>query len=274
MPRDQLGPIPTVETTYLGHPFVYPSDSLIGAAFIDKGKDWDIVLRSIVPVLLPKEEPVICEVGSNIGASLLQILSVKPRAHVLACEPSARFRPFLQRNLELAGFDHVEIFPLLLGSKPGSMWLYDNESSASVVSADYDDHEPRGKELIEVTTLDMVLRDREPLDFIKVDTDGFDLEILRGAENTLRRDAPVLYFEFDVDLLSDPPADLAWLQALGYRQLVCLEPEGGLIGMTDDPNQAIAWANAREYCDVLVCHTDSPSKTRLARLLLRPALSA
>jgi len=273
MQHDRLGSIPTVATTYLGHPFVYPSDSLIGAAFIDKGKEWDVVLRSIVPVLLPKEEPVICEVGSNIGASLLQILAVKPRARVLACEPSARFRPFLERNLELAGFNHVEIFPLLLGSKPGSMWLYDNESSASVVSADYDGHEPRGRALIEVTTLDEVLRNRDPVDFIKIDTDGFDLEILRGAEDTLRRDRPILYFELDVDLLSDPTTDLAWLQALGYRQLVCLAPEGELIGMTDDPNQAIAWADAREYCDVLVCHVDSPYKARLARLLLRPALS-
>ena len=273
MQHDRLGPISTVETTYLGHPFVYPSDSLIGAAFIDKGKEWDAVLRTIVPVLLPKEEPAICEVGSNIGASLLQILAVKPHARVLACEPSDRFRPFLERNLALAGFDHVEVLPLLLGSKSGSMWLYNNASSASVVSADYDGHEPRGRELIEMTTLDELFRNRDPVHFIKIDTDGFDLEILRGAEDTLRRDKPIVYFELDVDLLSTPDTDLTWLQALGYQQLVCLEPEGGLIGMTDDPDQAIAWADAREYCDVLVCQMNSPAEARLGRLLLRPALS-
>jgi hypothetical protein len=142
-----------------------------------------------------------------------------------------------------------------------------------VVSADYDGHEPRGRELIEMTTLDEVFRNRDPVDFIKIDTDGFDLEILRGAEDTLRRDKPIVYFELDVDLLSTADTDLNWLQALGYQQLVCLEPEGGLIGMTDDPDQAIVWADAREYCDVLVCQMNSPSEARLGRLLLRPAIS-
>jgi FkbM family methyltransferase len=267
--HDRPNSVPIRETLYLGHPFVYPSDSLIGAAFIDKGKDWDITLRTIVPVLLPKEEPVICEVGSNIGASLLQILAVKPRARVLACEPSDRFRPFLEHNLELAGFDHVEILPLLMGSKSGSMWLYNNSSSASVVSADYDGHEPRGKELIEMTTLDDVFRDRDQVDFIKTDTDGFDFEVLRGAEATLRRDRPILFFEFDVDLLSEPLADLMWLQSVGYRRLVCLAPEGELVGMTENPEQVVAWAGAREYCDVLACIEHSAAEARLGRLLFR-----
>lgn len=269
MQHDELNSVPTHETMYLGHTFLYPSDSLIGSAFIDKGKEWDAVLRPIVSVLLPQEEPAICEVGSNIGASLLQILAKKPRARVLSCEPSERFRPFLKRNLELAGFKNVEILPTLLGSKAGSMWLYNNASSASVVSADYDGHEPRGKQLAEMTTLDEVLRNRDPVDFIKTDTDGFDFEVLHGAEETLRRDQPVLHFEFDVDLLSSPLADLRWLQGLGYRRLTCLEPEGALLGMTEEPEQVVAWARANEYCDVLTCFERSPAEARLGRLMFR-----
>ena len=269
MKHDALNSVSTHETIYLGHTFLYPSDSLIGFAFIDRGKEWDAVLRPIVSVLLSQEEPAICEVGSNIGASLLQILAMKPRARVLACEPSERFRPFLERNLELAGFKHVEILPTLLGSQAGSMWLYNNASSASVVSADYDGHEPRGKQLTEMTTLDEVFRNRDPVDFIKTDTDGFDLEVLRGAEQTLRCDQPVLHFEFDVDLLSSPLDDLRWLQGLGYRRLICLEPEGALIGMTEEPKQVVAWASTKEYCDVLTCFEHSPAEARLGRLMFR-----
>lgn len=256
-----------VNSVYLGHPFVYPPDSLIGE-FVARGKAWDAVLGKILSGLLTEEQPTICEVGSNIGASLLQMLSVKPRARVLAFEPSDRFRPFLERNLELAGYGHVEVSPLLVGNRSGSVWLYNNASTASAVSADYDDHEPRGKQLAETTTLDEVFRDRDRVDFIKIDTDGFEFEVLRGGEATLRRDLPILHFEIATYLVSEPAANLAWLQSLGYRRLVCLEPEGGLIGTTEDAEQAVFWADENGYCDVLVCHEHSPSATRLKHLKL------
>jgi hypothetical protein len=134
---DRLGSVPIRVEEYLGRPFICPRDSLIGE-FIGRGKEWDAVLRRIVSVLVPGEEPTICEVGSNIGASLLQMLAAKPDARVVAFEPSARFRLFLEANLGLAGFSHAEVLPLLAGRRAGSMWLYNNASSASVVSTYYD----------------------------------------------------------------------------------------------------------------------------------------
>lgn len=269
----EIGPVPSLETSYLGHPFIYPYDSLIGKVIAD-GQEWDSVLNKLVAGLLPDKEPTICEVGSNIGASLLQIMAAKPQARLLAFEPSTRFLPFLEGNLEAAGFkDNVEIFPLLLGRESGDTWLYNNSSSASVVSADYDGHQPRGKQHIEMTTLDEVLRDRGPVDFVKTDTDGFDFEVLRGAEATLRRDRPILYFELAPHLASDPVAELLWLQSLGYRRFVCVRPQGALPvevvlinGITRDPEQAIAWANEDGLCDVLTCPEGSPAEARLEHI--------
>ena len=264
----EMGSVPTRETLYLGRPFVYPYESGICES-IARGNEWDAVLRTVVLELLPGEEPTICEVGTNIGASLLQILAAKPHARVVAFEPSARFRPFLEHNLELAGFDHVEVSPLLVGRKPGSMSLYKSGTSATAVSAFYrPGHEPRGKELVEMTTLDEVFRDRGPVDFIKVDTDGFDFEVLRGAGATLKRDRPILYFELEprclVELAPEAPVEgLSWLQSVGYRRLVCLNPAGQLIGTTDEPAQAIAWAEADYYCDLLACPEGSASEARL-----------
>ena len=46
------------------------------------------------------------------------------------------------------------------------------------------------------------------------------MEVLRGAEGILRRDAPALFFEFyPVLMCSQPEQDLAWLQGLGYDVL-------------------------------------------------------
>jgi hypothetical protein len=97
---------------------LYPVDSLIGR-FLEAGKEWDRIFRTLVEELVLEEEPVICEVGSNIGASLLQVLAAKPQAYILAFEPSRRFRPFLERNLELAGADRVKVYSHMVGRGRG-----------------------------------------------------------------------------------------------------------------------------------------------------------
>lgn len=264
---DQLGWVPSRRTTYLGHPFVYPMDSLIGRK-IASGKEWDANLATIILIMLPVDEPEICEVGSNIGASLLQIMKVKPRARVAAFEPSNRFLPFLKRNLELAGTDRVEIFSSLVGRSKGMARLYNNASSASV-GQERPELKSRRKQSASMTTLDEMYHQRPRVDFIKVDTDGFDLEVLRGAEETLKRDAPVLYFELFPALLSTPTpaADLAWLQSIGYSRFICFTPPGKLLGVTDKVEQAISWANIDDYCDILVCRASSPAETRIDDLL-------
>jgi FkbM family methyltransferase len=265
--RHRLRLEPIRKADYLGHPFLYPADSLIGQS-IAKGLKWDEPIRPVAMQLLP-EDPTVCEVGSNIGAGLLQILAARPRARVIAVEPSERFRPLLERNLQSAGFRHVEIVPLLVGRINGRAWLHNNGSSASVVFAEYDGHEPRGMQLTEMTTLDHILQDRGPVHLIKVDTDGFDFEVLRGAVKLLTRHQPILFFELAVHLLSSPEADLAWLMSLGYRRLMCFTPSPAarLVGTTKDPDQAINWAKAFGYCDVLVSSEALLPQVRLEEIM-------
>ncbi len=263
-----VGSVPARETHYLGHPFVYPYDSSIGET-IDSGREWDAVLRTIASELLPDEEPTICEVGSNIGASLRQILKGKPRARVVAFEPCGRFRPFLQRNLELAGASEVEVIPQAVGSKRGSMWLYKYNTTASVANVAHLGVEPLGRELVEVTTLDDVFRHRGPVSLIKIDADGLDFGVLRGAEGTLARDGPVVHFELVPYTLDEfrsyvPVEGLGWLQGTGYRRLTCFQPNGEVIETTEDPAQVIAWAEQHGYCDVLSCPAGSAYEAHVA----------
>lgn len=263
---DRVGLVPSRRTTYLGRPFVYPFDSVIGRQ-IARGEQWDDVLATVIPALLPEDEPVICEVGSNIGASLLQMKKVKPSARILAFEPSDRFRPFLERNVKLAGLEHVEISSLLVGRCSGSVWLYNNNNSASASHTAYASHRPRRRQQTAMTTLDEVFRQRPPVDMIKVDTDGFDFEVLQGAEATLRRDSPILFFEFFPALLSTPASDLTWLQSIDYAQFICFTPDGKLPEVMSDIDRAISYANANTYCDILVCREGTPSAAKIDSLV-------
>ena len=267
---DRLGWVPSGRTMYLGHPFVYPLDSVIGRG-VARGQGWDEILVTIVPQLLQMDAPIICEVGSNIGASLVQLKRAKPLARVIAFEPSDRFRPFLKKNITLAGLQQVEVSSSLLGRREGTIWLYNNTASASASQPrDARVLRPRRKQLVAMTTLDSALGESAEVHFIKVDTDGFDFEVLRGAELTIERNSPVLYFEFFPDLLTSPEADVNWLQDVGYRTFVCFTPSGRLVGQTAEVAQAISWARENSYCDVLTCREGSQSEGLLEGLRVDP----
>lgn len=258
----RLEPELTVE--YLGHPFSYPSGSMIGA-YVAAGGAWDGILRDLAAELLP-EEPTICEVGSNIGASLLQILSGRPRANSVAIEPSDRFRPFLERNLRSAGHDRVEILSIALDSTPGRFRLYNNASTASGVGAEYDGHEGRGQQWAEASTLDELWATRGRLDLLKIDTDGYEAAIIAGGKLTLAAHHPLVFMELTPHLGRSETA-LALLRDASYRRFSCLSPVPNvrLIGVSEDPDEVIRWADAESarYCDVVTCAPTAEYAPRL-----------
>ena len=255
-------------TTYLGRRFVYPARSWIGAQ-IGSGTEWTPALRDLAGLV--EENACIVDVGSNVGASLLQMLAVRPAARAIAIEPSGRYLPCLRQNLNEAGFSHAEVVPVAMGRRLGEIWLHNNATTASIVNMDYCGFESLGKQLVKMRTLDDVMQHRTRASFVKVDTDGYDMEVLRGAEAILRNDRPVLYFELEPRLLHQAPdADLAWLQSLGYRHLACLDADGRYIGITDNPERAIIWARApssKGYCDVACCAVDTKQEERLLNLV-------
>ena len=256
--------------TYLGQRFVYPARSRIGAQ-IGSGAEWTPALRDLAGLV--EENACIVDVGSNVGASLLQMLAVRPAARAIAIEPSVRYLSCLRENLNMAGFSHAEIVPVALGRRPGEIWLHNNTTTASVVNLHYCGFEPLGRQLVKIRTLDDVMQHRGHASLIKVDTDGYDMEVLRGAEAVLRDDRPVVYFELEPRLLRQAPnADLAWLQGLGYRRLVCLDAAGRYVGTTDDPERAVLWArdpSSRGYCDVVCGMAGTELEERLLGLIQR-----
>lgn len=242
-----MGWIPVRQVAYLGHPFVYPPASQVGQA-IARAWEWDAVLRPILSALVVEEDPIVCEIGTNIGASLLEILKEKPRARVFSFEPSDLFRAILLANLRLAGFPDIEVMSYLVGRAPGGGFLYTDDTSGSMQDLP---HYTRRQEAT-VVSLDAVMAGHNPVRFIKIDTDGYDLEVLRGAAGILARDRPTLFFEFCPSLmLEDPVAELTWLQQAGYPQLLCFDHLGAAVGVTSSANQAVMWSNDHGYCDIL-----------------------
>jgi FkbM family methyltransferase len=139
---------------------------------------------------------VVVDVGGNIGTTALSFASTAHRGTVHVFEPSPEMLPVLRRNLELSGAGNVVVHALglsdaaaqgrlqvAIAGNPGSAFFVAGEAPAA------------GADGIAVARLDDVLRDAARIDFVKVDVEGLELRVLRGARQLLERHRPVVVFE-------------------------------------------------------------------------------
>lgn len=218
------------ETGYQGWVLAYPSRSIVGRAAA-RGLVWDPHLVAIVEELPPGS--TVCEVGSNIGASLLTMARARGDLQFVCFEPSPRFFPYLRQNVERNGLgDRVRTQHLLVGPE-GERWtLTSNTSTGSVVGGSYDRHITVAADVLTAVGLDSYFAEIEDPSFVKIDTDGFELRVLQSGEAMLRRALPWLFVEYTPSLLErvgdDPGALPGLLASAGYTVADVHHGEGTL----------------------------------------------
>lgn len=137
------------------------------------------------------------DVGANIGCISQAVLSMGGR--VMAFEPQREVYEVMVCNLAYAG-GNFEAMNVAVGSVSGSakMPVLDYSAKNNIGGLSLGEGtNPWGKHRsVPVVTLDS-LEIEEPVTFIKVDVEGYELEVLRGAVELIKRDKPVLYVEND-----------------------------------------------------------------------------
>ena len=156
------------------------------------------------------------DIGANIGYHTFRMArAVAPTGRVLAIEPMSRAFAKLQRNLSLNAIDNVELLQVALG---------DHEAGPTQVAfqANYrlDGRVSPGTDTVRLTTLDAVVSESQlrSVDFIKLDVDGYEGKVFRGAAATLATYLPRVFFEITPKALAANGDDLAAL----VRQLTDL----------------------------------------------------
>ena len=174
--------------------------------------------------------PVIWDVGGHIGYHALGFAAHQPAARVVSFEPNpanlARLRVNLDRNADLAA--RIDVVPTALADRSGDLTLVASDdvdgggSSCSFLAgsetpfagATYDAF---GRTTVAVRTIDDLAYDggRPAPSLIKVDVEGAELMVLRGASRTIDQLAPAWLIEvhtiglmFQIDAL---------FQSTGYR---------------------------------------------------------
>src|SRR4029077_13282392 len=178
-----------------------------------------------------KSPPVVFDIGANCGYYTL--IAAAHAAAVYAFEPTTTTHEVLQRNIERNGLDSVQSIRAALGAEEGELplTLYSSSGNNSVAVRPEAVHhlDIQGFETVPVQTLDGLLargKVTEP-DMLKIDTEGGELDVLRGARRMLSSHLPLLILEY-----SEETARAAGYTLDSIRGE--LEPHGyALFGLSD-----------------------------------------
>jgi FkbM family methyltransferase len=210
--------IGTVSLTMVDGVRVVVPDSLalITPYVLIEQQDWfEDELRFLRRLLLPGQK--IVDIGANHGVYALSMAkSVGPTGRVWAFEPASSTAKLLAAGIAANGFSHVVLDQSALSDHKGTaeLSLQGNSELNSLVN----ESTPVGaRETVALTTLDdrMELYAWHDLDFVKIDAEGEESNILKGGRRFFSELSPLIEYEIkagaklNVDLVHE-------FAALGY----------------------------------------------------------
>ena len=148
-----------------------------------------------------------------------------PQGRVLAVEPNRALHARISRHVRLNRLSNVELVPVALGSSEGEAILTVPAGGSALGTLREDnDASPSTRRKVPVRRLDDVLpkHDRRRLSAIKVDVEGWELEVFLGARDTLAEGKPVLLYECGAEQFEQRHGQfntpsMTFIEELGYK---------------------------------------------------------
>jgi FkbM family methyltransferase len=164
-PRFVPGKIP-----FLGHEICY-SDSL---GFLHSLEE--LFNRRVYEFDAKSDTPLIIDVGSNIGLSIIFFKSLYSGARIVAFEPDPHLFALLQANVDAAGLREVELHQAAAWSSKTLLEFYSEGSLAGSTELDF--AQLGNKVTVPAVRLRDFLCDKDRIDFLKIDIEGGEHAVL------------------------------------------------------------------------------------------------
>jgi FkbM family methyltransferase len=172
--------------------YYLPDDKYVGQRVaLEKYEPYEtkLILKQV------KKGDVIVDVGANIG--YYTMLLAQKAKKVYAFEPDSVNFEILGKNIKANNLKNVVAIKAAVGSKEGKLELYKSKEN-------FGDHKlfktliPAGtsidREAIKVIKLDDFIK--EKVDLIKIDTQGWEPEVIDGSKKIIEKDKPIIFMEY------------------------------------------------------------------------------
>jgi FkbM family methyltransferase len=150
-----------------------------------------------IDLILKNSNNTFLDIGANIGLmSLHAAQSLNGKGKVVAFEPVQFFFDKLNANINLNQFQNIQTIKKGVGSVSTKIPIYLDGGCPSVISTFRD--EKGATEMIDIESLDEIVKNEHivNIDFIKIDVEGFEFDVLKGARKTIADHKPVLCIEY------------------------------------------------------------------------------
>jgi len=182
---------------------------------------YDLKTSAVIQKFVSSEDTVM-DIGANVGALTLLMAQVADCGQVIALEPGVSTFQRLKANVELnpSQQHRIDIYQLGLADQPGTLYWQEDANvpgNAGLLNAD--------GIAVPVESLDQFAQKLglTRLNFIKIDVEGMEWEVIKGGTATIAHFRPILYYETLEGFRQQRGFDcynriFETLRALDYRQ--------------------------------------------------------
>lgn len=165
----------------------------------------DFLIKRFLKEKILNQKPTFIDIGANQGEYSAELKHFWPEANIIAAEPNPCTFLALKQKADLDRFKAVNLgFSELDGEAEIFFYKNDHQSQHASIYPDvlceiHHDKEPDHR-IVKVTTLDSFCQENNIgfIDFVKIDTEGHELAILKGAERLLAENRiGLIQFEFN-----------------------------------------------------------------------------
>lgn len=167
----------------------------------------------------------VLDIGAHKGGYLYWLSkSVGKTGEVIAFEPQPLLYEYLKTTINHLHYKNISLHHAGVSSKPNKLKLFVPKApglTSPGATFEYRSNKTQGHAIeVDVVQLDDFLSERKSkIDFIKVDVEGHEMEVFKGASNILEQDHPTLLFECENRHLNDLQVEdvFAFLKSKNYE---------------------------------------------------------
>jgi len=175
---------------------------------------------------LPTDKGLILDIGANIGQTSLWMANELKMAgvEIIAIEPFPSTFQKLLYNINLNHFKNITPINIAFGNSDSKLQMEGSSSNSGAFRVNTSSKSENFVEVYQSTIDNYFNTDKRTITFIKIDVEGFEYNVIKGAENTIKKYYPIMYIEINNENLKSQNSSaldlLNLLRNYGYNSIL------------------------------------------------------